>query len=367
MILSLIFNLPSLKQLSPHIKHADESFELPHDSNPIAPYLNIGALVDVARSSNCTLVHPGYGLLSESADFCQQVEESPQGITWVGPKHNVLRLFGDKTAARKLAIDSGVPVVKGSENLKDGKDCLNFFEREKMLLPAILKAAYGGGGRGMRIVRDLKDLQSQFDSCRRESLNAFGRPEVFLEEFWTETKHLEVQVLADGFGNVVHLYERDCTVQHRHQKMVELAPPRDIHPDLREKLTSCAVSLAKNSGYRGAGTVEFLVRGPLDKADSPVVFMEVNPRVQVEHTITEEATGVDIVQSQLLIAVGKSLDDLGMGRQEDVELKNFSVQCRVTMMPGGGDTIVKYEEPKGEGIRVLDCVFETWKSLFLNP
>lgn len=200
------------------------------------------------------------------------------------------------------------------------------------------------------IVRDLSQVPTTFDSCRREALTAFGRDEVFLEEFWEETKHLEVQILADGQGGVVHLFERDCTVQHRHQKVIELAPARDIHPELRHRLVECAVTLARQCNYKGAGTVEFLVRGELDKADTEFVFMEVNPRVQVEHTVTEEATGIDIVQAQLLIAGGRTLDDLGL-TQDNIELRQHSLQARITMMPGKGEVLDKYEEPNDEGVR----------------
>lgn len=212
------------------------------------------------------------------------------------------------------------------------------------------QAAYGGGGRGMRIVRSINDVLPSFSSCQREALTAFGRNEVFLEEFWEDTKHLEVQILADGHGGVVHLYERDCTVQHRHQKVIELAPARDIHPELRQRLLECAVTLAKECNYKGAGTVEFLVRGDLSSADAEFVFMEVNPRVQVEHTVTEEATGIDIVQAQLLIAGGRTLDDLGL-LQENIGLRQHSLQARITMMPGKGEMLDFYQEPSGEGVR----------------
>lgn len=202
----------------------------------------------------------------------------------------------------------------------------------------------------MRIVRSASDVTSSFDSCRREALTAFGRDEVFLEEFWEETKHLEVQILADGQGGVSHLFERDCTVQHRHQKVIELAPAREIHPELRTRLVDCAVTLARECNYKGAGTVEFLVRGRLGDPDAEFVFMEVNPRVQVEHTVTEEATGVDIVQAQLLIAGGRTLDELGL-TQDDIRLRQHSLQARITMMPGKGVTLDQYEEPSGDGVR----------------
>ena len=172
-----------------------------------------------------------------------------------------------------------MPVVRGSGNLTSSDECLGLLENGDISLPAIMKAAYGGGGRGMRIVRELSQVPSSFESCQREALTAFGRDEVFLEEFWDNTKHLEVQIIADGQGGVVHLFERDCTVQHRHQKVIELAPARNIHPDLRARLLDCAVTLVQNCNYKGAATVEFLVRGELDSPDADFVFMEVNPRV----------------------------------------------------------------------------------------
>ena len=202
----------------------------------------------------------------------------------------------------------------------------------------------------MRIVRDLSQATSSFNSCQSEALTAFGRNEVFIEEFWENTKHLEVQILGDGEGGVVHLFERDCTVQHRHQKMVELAPARDIHPELRKRLVDCALALTRNCNYKGAGTVEFLVRGELNRADTEFVFMEVNPRVQVEHTVTEEATGIDIVQAQLLIAGGRTLDALRL-TQDDIKLRKHALQARITMMPGKGEVLNLYEEPTGDGVR----------------
>jgi pyruvate carboxylase len=212
----------------------------------------------------------------------------------------------------------------------------------------------------MRIVRTVADVIPSFNSCQREALTAFGRNEVFLEEFWEDTKHLEVQILADGDGGVVHLYERDCTVQHRHQKVIELAPAREIHPELRQRLVDCAVTLARQCDYKGAGTVEFLVRGELSNPDTEFVFMEVNPRIQVEHTVTEEATGIDIVQAQLLVAGGRTLDELGL-TQDNIRLRQHSLQARITMMPGKGEILDFYREPKGEGVR---CDSAGWYTAF---
>mmetsp|Transcript_29449 Transcript_29449/g.63415 ORF Transcript_29449/g.63415 Transcript_29449/m.63415 type:complete len:1275 (+) Transcript_29449:165-3989(+) len=359
---------------SPHVQFADEYVVLKNDkvgsttttttttastaNAAIGPYLDIDGLTNVAVERGVDLVHPGYGFLSESAPFAQSLLDS--NITWVGPPPDVLHLFGDKIQARALAHRSDVPVVRGSGNLSSGEECLSVLKEGDVRLPAIMKAAYGGGGRGMRIVRDISQVTSSFDSCQREALTAFGRDEVFLEEFWEDTKHLEVQILADGQGGVVHLYERDCTVQHRHQKVIELAPARDIHPELRRRLVDCAVTLARGCAYKGAGTVEFLVRGDLEEADTEFVFMEVNPRVQVEHTVTEEATGIDIVQAQLLIAAGRSLDDLGL-TQDNIRLRQHSLQARITMMPGKGEVLDAYKEPTGDGVR---CDTAGWHTGF---
>eukprot|EP00573_Skeletonema_grethae_P001610 CAMPEP_0201690570 /NCGR_PEP_ID=MMETSP0578-20130828/3987_1 /ASSEMBLY_ACC=CAM_ASM_000663 /TAXON_ID=267565 /ORGANISM="Skeletonema grethea, Strain CCMP 1804" /LENGTH=1141 /DNA_ID=CAMNT_0048175601 /DNA_START=214 /DNA_END=3639 /DNA_ORIENTATION=+ len=333
---------------SPHVEFADEHVVLPSGETAIAPYLDIERLTEVAVENGVDFVHPGYGFLSESAPFAQSLVSS--GIEWVGPPPEVLQLFGDKIQARALAQQSNVPVVRGSGNLTSGEECMAILSGDDVRLPAIMKAAFGGGGRGMRIVRDLSSVSTSFDSCQREALTAFGRNEVFLEEFWEDTKHLEVQILADGKGGVVHLFERDCTVQHRHQKVIELAPARNIHTDLRHRLVDCAVTLARQCNYKGAGTVEFLVRGDLESPETEFVFMEVNPRVQVEHTVTEEATGIDIVQAQLLIAGGRSLEDLGLA-QENVKLRQHSLQARITMMPGRGEILNEYKEPSGDGIR----------------
>lgn len=345
--------------MSPHVTYADEHVVLEKGNTAIAPYLNIQELTKVCIEKNVDYVHPGYGFLSESAPFAQSLVNA--GVTWVGPSPDVLALFGDKIQARSLAQRSNVPVVRGSENLISGDECMTVLNNGSVRLPSIMKAAYGGGGRGMRIVREKSDVHALFDSCQREAKTAFGRDEVFLEEYWDDTKHLEVQILGDGCGGVVHLFERDCTVQHRHQKVIELAPARDIHPELRNRLVSCATALARGCHYRGAGTVEFLVRGSLNDAiNTEFVFMEVNPRVQVEHTVTEEATGIDIVQAQLLIAAGRTLGELGL-TQDNVHLRKHSVQARITMMPGRGEVLTKYVEPSGDGVR---CDTAGWFSGF---
>ena len=266
-------------------------------------------------------------------------------ICRVGPARPISRISEDERFSRKPHHPPSPPSPRSPPHRIVAALPFSAFDTRQ-------KAAFGGGGRGMRIVRDMSQVRSLFDSCRREAYAAFGRDEVFLEEYWDDTKHLEVQVLGDGSGDgVVHLYERDCTVQSRHQKVIELAPARGIHPELRERLVGCAVALARGCSYRGAGTVEFLVRGELgDPANAEFVFMEVNPRVQVEHTVTEEATGIDIVQAQLLIAGGRTLGELGL-TQDNVQLRRHAIQARITMMPGKGEVLDAYEEPVGEGVR----------------
>lgn len=332
--------------------YADEHvvLEKAEGTTAIGPYLDIEQLTKVCVERGVDYVHPGYGFLSESAPFAQSLRNA--GIIMVGPTPEVLTLFGDKIQARSLAQRNNVPVVRGSGNLVSVTECIAVLhDGGSVRLPAIMKAAFGGGGRGMRIVRDIDEVGTLFDSCKREAKMAFGREEVFVEEYWEGTKHIEVQILGDGVGGVVHLFERDCTVQHRHQKVIELAPSRDIHPKLRDQLVNCATTLARECNYQGAGTVEFLVRGDLnDAVNTEFVFMEVNPRVQVEHTVTEEATGIDIVQAQLLIAGGRTLEDLGL-TQDYIYLRKHSIQARITMMPGRGTVLDKYVEPTGDGVR----------------
>eukprot|EP00186_Timspurckia_oligopyrenoides_P003322 CAMPEP_0182449048 /NCGR_PEP_ID=MMETSP1172-20130603/31510_1 /TAXON_ID=708627 /ORGANISM="Timspurckia oligopyrenoides, Strain CCMP3278" /LENGTH=1222 /DNA_ID=CAMNT_0024646143 /DNA_START=59 /DNA_END=3727 /DNA_ORIENTATION=+ len=307
-----------------HRYKCDESYMLSTTHTPVGAYLAIDDIVEIAAQSGVDAIHPGYGFLSENARFAQACEEN--GIRFVGPPPNILRMFGDKTEARKLAIAAHVPVVPGSDGPILSVQAANEFVQGSggIGFPVIVKAAHGGGGRGMRVVRQASEFVEAVRACQSEALQAFGDGTIFIERFVDRPRHIEVQILADGQGNVVHLFERDCSVQRRHQKVVEIAPATGIPHALRERLWNDSVRLMKQSGYKNAGTVEFL----LDQ-NNEHYFIEVNPRVQVEHTVTEEVTGIDIVQSQLKIADGYSLPELGLV-QEEISSRGYAIQCRVT-------------------------------------
>lgn len=346
-----------------HVQRVDEAVEVfSGKPGPIAPYLDFEHIVGVAKKTGAEAVHPGYGFLSESQEFAALCER--EGIRFVGPRSETIGLLGDKVQARELALKNNVPILQGSPIIASGAAAAAFMKLNNISLPIIFKAAHGGGGRGMRLVRTQAELADSYDRCTSEARTAFGNGAVFFEEFMDEGRHIEVQVLADGQGGVVHLYERDCSVQIRNQKVVEVAPSR-MHPQLRERILSCAVNLAKGCNYRGVGTVEFLLAGSLQNPDSKFVFMEVNPRIQVEHTITEEVTGVDLVKCQLKIAGGAKIEDLGefgvsLGCENNAAapLRGSAIQCRVSLAPGGGKEVTKYSEPVGEGIRVDAALYE---------
>jgi len=322
---------------------------------PVACYLDVDSIIKVAKDAEVDAIHPGYGFLSERADFARKCSEA--GITFVGPLPQTIEAMGDKTAARRAAIECGVPVVPGTNQpISSPAEAMTFAHQHGY--PVILKAAMGGGGRGMRVVRTDGELADAFSRASNEAKAAFGDGRMFIEKFVEEPRHIEVQILADNYGNVVHLYERDCSVQRRHQKVVEMAPSYGLDEKVRQALFDDAVKLARHVGYRNAGTVEFMV----DK-QGDYYFLEVNPRVQVEHTVTEEITGVDIVQSQIMIAGGASLADLGLGSQAAVPpINGFSIQCRVTsedpeqnFQPDSG-RLEAYRVPGGPGIRMDGAV-----------
>lgn len=351
-----------------HVQRVTEALKVTSTKpGPIAPYLDVQSVVEAAKSSGAEAVHPGYGFLSESADFAAACEAA--GIRFIGPRPETIALLGDKVKARELAMSSDVPVLKGSPFLGSWMAAREFLERENLPLPIIFKAAFGGGGRGMRLVRQDDELNEAFERCTSEAKTAFGDGSVFLEEFLDNARHIEVQVLADGQGGCAHLFERDCSVQLRNQKVVEVAPAR-IHPELRKRITECAVRLLLTCQYRGVGTVEFMVAGSLQDPDARFVFMEVNPRIQVEHTITEEATDVDIVKTQLGIAGGFKLEELGLSPGANLEasqLRGFAIQARVSLAPGGNE-VSKYEEPSGEGVRVDAALYAGGKpSMHYDP
>ncbi|HYE97863.1 MAG TPA: pyruvate carboxylase [Planctomycetota bacterium] len=340
-------------RFSLHRFKADESYQIGAGKGPVAAYLDIPGIIDLAKRVKVDAIHPGYGFLSENAKFARACEEA--GITFVGPPVRVLEIFGDKVAARALAIQAGLPVLPGTkEPVKPGAALKK--EAKRIGYPLILKASFGGGGRGMRVVHKAEDLQPALEEARREAGAAFGNDAVFLEKYIPRAKHIEVQVLGDAHGSVIHLYERDCSVQRRHQKVVEIAPSPKLDPDLRARLCTAAVTLARKAGLVNAATVEFLV----DVDAGEFYFIEVNPRIQVEHTVTEEVTGVDLVRSQMLIAQGHKLHEppVAIPTPDQLRTNGFAVQCRVTtedpenrFIPDFG-RLTHYRSPAGFGIRL---------------
>ncbi|MFK7990103.1 MAG: pyruvate carboxylase [Sandaracinaceae bacterium] len=304
-----------------HRYKADEAYLLGRDLSPVGAYLSIPRIIEVAKAAGVDGIHPGYGFLSENAEFSQACADA--GIMFVGPPPKVLRALGDKTAARTLAEQAGVPTVPGTPGPVSTLEEARAFVKEAGF-PVIVKAAMGGGGRGMRVVRAAGELEEAFSRAVSEATAAFGDGTVFLERFVEHPRHIEVQILADGDGEVIHLFERDCSVQRRHQKVVEMAPAQRLPTLVRDALCADAVKLAKTVGYRNAGTVEFLV-----DREGRHYFIEANPRIQVEHTVTEEVTGVDLVKSQIRIAGGAKLSDLGL-TQAAIGTRGVAIQCRVT-------------------------------------
>ncbi len=336
-----------------HRFKAEEAYQIGEPDEPIRAYLDIESIVSLARENQVDAIHPGYGYLSENPEFARACERG--GIIFIGPQVEVLERLGDKIAARKIATDAGVPVLGGSEetiaDVAEGKR-----QAEEVGYPVILKAAKGGGGRGMRVVSDRRGFPDAYEDARRESLAAFGNADVFIERFVQKARHIEVQLLGDKHGNLVHLFERDCSVQRRHQKVVEMAPALALDEDVRRSLLDAAVAIGREVDYQNAGTVEFLV----DKDEGNFYFIEVNPRIQVEHTVTEEVTGVDLIKSQILVAQGTPLDDeeIGLPSQVAVRTHGYAMQCRVTtedpandFMPDYG-RVSHYRSAAGMGIRL---------------
>jgi pyruvate carboxylase len=334
-----------------HRQKADEAYEIGEPGHPVRAYLDVGTLVETALRVGADAIYPGYGFLSESADLARACEEA--GLVFVGPPSGVLELTGNKLRARRAAKEVGVPVLEASESVADPEDASE--AAGNIGYPVFVKAAGGGGGRGLRLVGRREDLEGAVQAAVREAEAAFGDPNVFLEQAIKRPRHIEVQILADATGEVVHLFERDCSVQRRHQKVLEIAPAPKLDPGLRDRLCEAAVRFGRAVGYRNAGTVEFLVG-----EDGQHVFIEMNPRVQVEHTVTEETTDVDIVHAQLRIAGGETLEDLDLD-QENIRQRGVALQCRVTTEdPAQGfspDTgrISAYRAPGGAGIRLDDA------------
>uniref|UniRef100_A0A8C3G5W7 Pyruvate carboxylase, mitochondrial n=1 Tax=Cyclopterus lumpus TaxID=8103 RepID=A0A8C3G5W7_CYCLU len=332
-----------------HRQKADEAYLIGKGLPPVAAYLDIPNIIQVAKDNNVDAIHPGYGFLSERSDFAQACVDA--GVMFIGPSPETVRKMGDKVEARSLAISAGVPVVPGTDSpISCLQDAQVFAETYG--LPIIFKAAYGGGGRGMRVVREYEELEENYQRAYSEALSAFGNGSLFVEKFIEKPRHIEVQILGDKYGNVIHLYERDCSIQRRHQKVVEIAPAFQLDPHLRNRLHTDAVNLAKQVGYENAGTVEFLV-----DRNNKHFFIEVNSRLQVEHTVTEEITDVDLVHAQLHVCEGRSLPELGL-KQDKIRVNGCAIQCRVTTEdPARGfqpDTgrIEVFRTGEGMGIRL---------------
>ncbi|GGY08741.1 pyruvate carboxylase [Streptomyces tanashiensis] len=331
-----------------HRLKADEAYEIGEPGHPVRAYLSVAEIIRAARLAGADAVYPGYGFLSENPELARACEEA--GITFVGPSAQTLELTGNKARAVAAAREAGVPVLGSSAPSTDVDELVA--AAESIGFPVFVKAVAGGGGRGMRRVEDPAALRESIEAAAREAESAFGDATVFLEKAVVDPRHIEVQILADGEGNVIHLYERDCSLQRRHQKVIELAPAPNLDPVVRQRICDDAVRFARQIGYRNAGTVEFLL-----DPDGNHVFIEMNPRIQVEHTVTEEVTDIDLVQSQLRIAAGETLTDLGL-EQESVVLRGAALQCRITTEdPANGfrpDTgmISAYRSPGGSGIRL---------------
>ncbi|MBT8068731.1 MAG: pyruvate carboxylase [Gammaproteobacteria bacterium] len=341
-------------RLTLHRFNTRESYRIGEGKGPIEAYLDMDGIIRIAKQSGADAIHPGYGFLSENPDFARLCSES--GITFIGPSPEIMRRLGNKVEARALAIKADVPVMPATEPLPhDGAEITRL--AESIGYPLMLKASWGGGGRGMRVIEDESGLLDRVAAARREAQAAFGNDEVYLEKLVGNARHVEVQIMGDSHGQVVHLFERDCTVQRRHQKIVERAPAPYLSEQQRDDITSAAVRLAQSVQYCNAGTVEFLQ----DVDTGQFYFIEVNPRIQVEHTVTEQITGLDLVKSQIRIAAGASIGDVdssGIPAQEKISMRGAAIQCRVTtedprnsFIPDYGH-IVAYRSPAGPGIRL---------------
>jgi acetyl-CoA/propionyl-CoA carboxylase biotin carboxyl carrier protein len=328
-----------------HVSFADEAY-LIGPPPPAESYLKIDTLVETARRANAGAVHPGYGFLAENAAFARAVEAA--GLTWIGPPPDAIDLMGSKTRARQAMQAAGVPIIPGTTDPVESVEALLRLG-EDLGYPLLIKAAAGGGGKGMEVVESPADTERAFETARRQGQSYFANPDVYVEKLIVDPRHVEVQVLADAHGNVIHLGERDCTVQRRHQKLVEETPSPAVDVELRARIGEIGVNAARAAGYRSAGTIEGLLT-----RDGEYFFMEMNTRIQVEHTVTEEVTGVDLVREQVRIALGErlSLD------QADVELRGHAIECRINaedvakgFLPSPG-LVTVYREPSGPGVRV---------------
>ncbi len=332
---------------------ADEAYQIGKGKTPVGAYLSIDEIIALAKAKGVDAIHPGYGFLAENEEFAKTCEEA--GIEFIGPTAEMMNQLGDKIQSKIVAHSVGVPTVPGVEKaIETEAEALEF--ANSCGYPVMLKAAAGGGGRGMRIVRNEEELLPQFRSARSEAAKAFGIDDIFIEKYLENPKHIEVQILGDKEGHIVHLFERDCSIQRRHQKVIEFTPALCLTDEQREAICADAIKIAKAVNYRSAGTVEFL----LDHTTGKHYFIEMNPRIQVEHTVTEMVTGIDIVQAQILVAEGHRLDseEIGIKSQDDIKVTGHAIQCRITtedpandFMPDTG-TIESYRSPGGFGIRL---------------
>jgi acetyl-CoA/propionyl-CoA carboxylase biotin carboxyl carrier protein len=336
---------------APHVAYADEALALGGET-AAESYLVAEKLVAAAAKAGAAAVHPGYGFLAENAAFARAVEEA--GLTWIGPPPAAIELMGAKTTARERMQAAGVPIIPGTTDPVESADAVLRLG-EELGYPLLIKAAAGGGGKGMKVVEGADEVERAFDAAQREGQAYFADPSVYVERYLVDPRHVEVQVLADAHGNVIHLGERDCTIQRRHQKLVEETPSPAVDAALRDRIGQIAVGAARAAGYRSAGTIEGLLT-----ADGDYFFMEMNTRIQVEHTVTELVTGLDLVREQIAIAAGQPLSV----RQEDVRFSGHAIECRInaedvqqSFLPAPG-TITRYREPAGPGVRVDSGVVE---------
>ncbi|WP_434035763.1 pyruvate carboxylase [Formosa sp. 4Alg 33] len=334
-----------------HRYKADESYQVGEDNEPLKPYLDIESIIKVAVEHGADAIHPGYGFLSENANFAQACED--HGIIFIGPKVSVLKSLGDKIMAKRVAVENDIPIIRSNSKPLTEID-VALSEAENIGYPIMLKAASGGGGRGMRVIRKEEELKSAFNESKREALNAFGDDTVFLEKFVENPKHIEIQIVADNHGNMVHLFERDCSVQRRYQKVIEFAPSFDLSVKTKQALYDYALKICKAVDYNNIGTVEFLVE------NDEIYFIEVNPRVQVEHTVTEVITNIDLIKAQLFIAGGYKLSDeqIKIPSQDAIKISGYALQCRITTEDPQNDfkpdygTVSAYRSAAGFGIRL---------------
>ena len=341
---------------------ADESYLIGENESPLGAYLNIDRIIRLAKKHGADAIHPGYGFLSENAEFVRRCEAA--GIIFIGPTADTMEAMGDKIAARQRMMAAGVPVVPGTaEPLKDADEALRICK--EIGFPVMLKASMGGGGKGMRLIHSEDEVKEAYDSARSESMSSFGDDTVYLEKFVEEPHHIEFQILGDAYGNVVHLFDRECSVQRRNQKIVEESPSPFLTPELRREMGEKAVAAARAVNYRGAGTIEFLV----DKYRH-FYFLEMNTRLQVEHPITEEVVGVDLVKEQLHVAGGEAL----RFKQEDLSQRGHAIECRICaedtengFIPCPG-IIRQLTEPNGIGVRIDSYVYEGYEiPLYYDP